>query len=197
MAGPWEMVAAVATALATLIAVFSAMDARRSSKQGHSEARHQSAVALASLLNDHSESIRAWADEAIDWIAQSHSMTYLDPARMQPGEFFVRRSECIWRLSALIDRGRPLFPNVSPDKYGTHKPGAYQGFAPTVLEHLKSVQSAVKQLSTDVRNDETSKKLGGDIVAHRREFVSEVQRAVDPRERENRLRHPDIMRSTM
>lgn len=191
-----DIVTAAATVGATFIAIVAASDARRSSRTGRAETRHQGAVALASLLNEYGDSIRVWGDECIDWISQSHSLTFLDPSRMAPGEFFRMRYECLWRLSALIDRGRLFFPNDAPEAHGAHKPGAYRGFAPIVIDHLKAIRTLVEEIPTETRADLRSKDVSSKIVAYKRMFVTELQFAIDPREREARLRHPDIVMFT-
>ena len=76
--------------------------------------------------------LREWASEAIDTLSEAH---YACKAKdSSPSDI----SRCIYRLSALIDRGRFFLPNRKQTTHENDKPLAYQGnrhlaLAPLIL----------------------------------------------------------------
>jgi len=170
-----------------VVAAAAAWDARRSMKAQQQETAHQGEIALEGLWSEYSSAIADWADESIDWMSRSDSLCLCDPARMAPGTFFHERAECLWRLSSLIDRGRLFFPNAAPDQQGEDKPEAYRGFSPVVLDQLKKVHKAVGSLNLEICDAAAQGATARTIVACRQQFVSIVQKKLDPRRREKRL----------
>src|SRR5262249_19038621 len=84
-------------------------------------------------------------------------------------------------LSALIDEGRWFFPNVGRRPTDLDKPGAYRGTRQAILDHVVAVYESINELQ---RNEDVPREgLVARIVEARRQFVSEVQQAVDPRRR--------------
>lgn len=181
------LVGAVGAVAGAIAAAAAAWDARRSMRANQEESAHQGRIALEGLWNEYSSAIMGWANESIDWISRAHSLCLCDPAHMAPGTFFHERAECLWRLSSLIDRGRLLFPNAAPDRHGKEKPEAYRGFSPVVLDQLKNVHEAVKSLNTQVCDSEVQTATAKRIVSCQRQFVSVVQKKLDPRQRDESL----------
>lgn len=84
-------------------------------------------------------------------------------------------------LSALIDEGRWYFPNLGKKETDVEKPGAYRGARQAVLDHIVAVYDAVAAMPTA---DEGARQEHMESIRDsRRHFVSEIQRAVDPRRR--------------
>jgi hypothetical protein len=183
-------VAVIATAIAVLAwweAHKARKDARHAAAIQRAETEHQGKIALEAMLEDYHSAIRAWSDEALDWMSQAHSLTLLDPSRMPEGTFFNARATCLWRLSSLIDRGRVFFPNEGHELHGLNKPAAYRGFRPVVLDDLTSVHNLTGDLHSPRRGAKSADEIRENIVARKREFVSAVQEAIDPRAKELRL----------
>jgi hypothetical protein len=117
--------------------------------------------------------IRAWADQAIVVLAKAgHSTTKSGPNVKT--EIDNHRVD----LSALIDRGRLLFPNEQEEKIDTHKPIAYRGLRHKSLDPLVA---AYRVLGDDLAIGDLPDKRTA-LVVIRREFVSIIQPIVGPRD---------------
>jgi hypothetical protein len=196
-----DWITAVATAIgaagaiaASGVAIYAAFDARRSATAQRrdaevlrNETKRQGTIALEAMLLDYHKAILSWADESINWLSEARSLTYLDPSKMNEGNFFTLRAECLSKLSALIDRGRLFFPNEAPDQHGQDKPRAFRGFRPVVLDQLKDVYDVVGELQSARPSSRPARELRETITKCKKEFVSEIQRVVDPQERQRRL----------
>lgn len=188
MSNWFDYVEPTATAIATIVAIYAAFDARRSVDIQSRETERQGLIAEESMLLDYHSEILGWADKAIDWISNAHSLTFFEPSKMAEGAFFERRAECLWRLSALIDRGRLFFPNEQKDNPNLDKPLAFRGFRPVVLNELRYVHRCLGELRTANFDAKSPDDIRKQIIVHKRNFVSEVQAAVDPEARESRLK---------
>jgi uncharacterized protein YbbC (DUF1343 family) len=83
--------------------------------------------------NDLISQVRDWAGDVIDALSSAAGLCALTPEKMD-GAFFLRRSDLMSTLSALLDRGRMFFPNTYRDSYGTHKLPAFRGLRPQILD---------------------------------------------------------------
>jgi hypothetical protein len=63
----------------------------------------------------------SWAENAVDLTAEAVHVCDLDLRKLPPGEFFKRRHQLQFRLSATIEKGRWFFPNIDVDTHGIHK----------------------------------------------------------------------------
>ena len=187
-------IGAAATGLAAAVAILAAWDARRSATAQRQETARQGAIALEAMLIDYHKAILRWADDAIDWMSRAHTLTFYDPMKMPDGAFFDRRAECMLHVSALIDRGRLFFPNEALGAHGVHKPLAFRGFRPVILDQLKGVHDCLgrlrrKRLEDERQEDQQTAVLAlrETMVACRRRFVSEIQVVIDPQARQSRL----------
>lgn len=185
-----EYVSAAATALSALIAFFSAWDARRSARRQvqetekqQEETRRQARVAVEQLISTHGLGVREWSDDVIETVGRSITLCFCVENGFSEQEFVRERSNVVQRLSALIDRGRLLFPNLDHDQYGTHKPAAFRGIRQAVLDHVADAHNA----TADTQFDDPQLYLR-DLIEARREFVSEIQQNLDPRAQQQRLR---------
>ena len=185
-----EYVSAAATALSALIAFFSAWDARRSARRQveeterqQEETRRQAQIAVEQLISSHGKGVREWADDVIETIGRSITLCYCIDNGLLEQEFIRERSNVMQRLSALIDRGRLLFPNLDHDQYGMHKPAAFRGIRQAVLDHVADAHDA----TADTQFDDPQLYLRN-LIEARREFVSEIQQNLDPRAQQQRLR---------
>ncbi len=184
-----------ATAAAVIVAVLAALYAQKSAALQERETERQGRIALESMLIDYHGAIIRWADECLDQMGQAISLTFFDPDKTEGDSFFNRRSNCIWHLSALLDRGRLLFPNEAPDRHGGDKPGAFRGFRPVVLDQIKYMHDHVRELRRVQPEARSPEHLRSEMVKCKRQFVTEVQRVVDPRAREDRLKQILLARS--
>jgi hypothetical protein len=186
----------------------SASVTREETRLQRAETARQASIAQESLLMQRDGEIRAWADAVIDCMSEASTLTFFDPDLMPPGEFFKARASCLWRLSSLLDRGRMFFPNERVGSHGSLKPAAYRGFRPAVLDEVKAAfdwtgkipnKRSSSGFSNDVRDQVVASKgpkqspppQPDEIREHinncKRLFVSEVQEALDPRARSDRL----------
>lgn len=126
-----------------------------------------------------------WADDTIDTLA-AIQMLLRDRARLISSEVFLaRRSQLRTQLSAVIDRGRLFFPSAEAhDEAGNET--AYSGDDDPVIAALNKAQNVLKQI--DLTRHEYDRDTVLALVAARRQFVSRVFDAVDPRRRRNVFR---------
>ena len=121
--------------------------------------------------------LRAWASEAIELLCEAaERCSDTQAASYQHNEALT---SCLYRLSALIDRGRFFLPNVHREKYGTHKPEAYRGIRHPALDYLVAAHRILK-------NEEPVEKFGFSgrreaIIDFKRQFVSSIQVVLNPR----------------
>ena len=189
-----EYVEPFATVLAAVVAIYAAADARKSAaaqrqdtELQRGETKRQGAIALETMLVDYHRTVLAWGDDSIDWMSPAHSLTFYSLGKMEENAFYSRRAECLWHLSALIDRGRLFFPNEAADTIGLHKPQAFRGFRPLVLDQLKAVYDCVKELHGSRESARSVRQIQEVIKDCRRKLVSEIQIVVDPQSRQKRL----------
>jgi hypothetical protein len=132
------------------------------------------------------EELRANLDrQVIDWggdvINTLTDAERIARARAHPS-FGEEREHLMGRLSALVDRGRLFFPNVSHDLVGLDRPFANRGFRPPILDAIMLVHERIRRLDPGGGPDLVQTD-GGQLFDARRAFVSELQRALDPRRR--------------
>jgi hypothetical protein len=185
-----EMLSAGATALGAFVALFSAWDARRSAnkqiretERQQEETRRQAKVAVEQLVSSHGLVIRQWSDDVIETIGRSITLCHCHENNLSNLEFVRERSQVVQRLSALLDKGRLLFPNEDHDQYGTHKPKAFRGIRQAVLDDVADTHDA-----TEGMKFEDPEFHLRDLIEARRQFVSEIQECIDPRSQQKRLR---------
>lgn len=127
-----------------------------------------------------------WSDESILLLSESHHLCDLYAAHKEESRLCETQHLLRIKLSAQIDRGRWFFPNYSPEKYGHHKPPAYRGYRPTVLDSLVLTYDAVTSFnSNEIGQIPTARKH---IEQARRKFTSEVQKVLNPRSRDEEFK---------
>lgn len=83
-------------------------------------------------------------------------------------------------LSALIEQGRFLFPNIDKgDSYGASKPPAYQGYRNLALEFLVAAYNLLHQ-----QNSKNSRKQ---LILIQKHFTSIIFEVVNPKDRLKRI----------
>ena len=132
------------------------------------------------VRNQYFRELCKWADETCDLLSQALHLCDLDPAKCHGPSFFDRRHAVLTRLSGLIDRGRWFFPNERADERGSHKEAAFQGYRHKVIHSLVHIWS---DGWTTARLP--NKELRRGMEAKKRVFVSEVQRVLNPRDRDD------------
>ena len=185
-----EYISAAGTALGAIVACFAAWDARRSARRQaretekqQEETRKQALVAVEQLVSSHGQSVREWANGVIEAIGQSIALCHCQKNGLSEHEYVKERSRVVQRLSALLDQGRLMFPNVDYDQYGTHKPAAFRGVRQAVLDHIADAHDVTLSNQFD-----DPKLYLRDLIEARRAFVSEIQTTLDPRAQQQRLR---------
>jgi hypothetical protein len=136
-----------------------------------------------------------WGNEAINLFSQAESLSFhsLD-TDADSIEFYVKRNDILCQLSALIDNGRMYFPNVEHNIVGLHKDEAYRGYRRPILDDLTHSFRIIKGYRHD--NADSNHEIRRQINKYRRQFVSRLQKSVDPRRRiaflEKELRQPSL-----
>ncbi len=131
-------------------------------------ATRQNRLSAVAYVADWRRDVRSWACEAVGVLAELEAA---DEASSTEARHPNRT-----RLSALIDQGRFLLPNVERDRVGLHKPAAYRGWRHRALDPLV----AVARLIDGQLDSAPFPSVGAAIASLRREFVSEVFTVIDP-----------------
>lgn len=119
---------------------------------------------------------REWALKCCDALVEGVHLVEVPKTRL----IEERLLDVQIRLSSLIDQGRWLFPNTHEQQYGHAKSPAYRGFRHKVLDPL--VQAYNKLEAAD-----PSSRSKDDLDRIKRNFVTEVQKILETRERQNQL----------
>lgn len=150
-----------------------------STKQNEAEAKiaalHAEVTHEQTRLQRDTDIIR-WAGEAVGLLAE---MAELPVTEMEDDARRRRWHSLRHRLATQIDIGRFYFPNYGKDVYGQEEPTAFQGRRQRVLEFLVEAYDIFDEDDTlgDLTTRRACKKA---LVAERQNFISEVQRFIDP-----------------
>lgn len=139
----------------------------------------QTKVSVETLKFNNDSQVMNWANRTVAAMAEAQHLC----ASPNVSALYVneRGIALATTLSAMIDEGRWFFPNMARRTSDGEKPGAYRGERQPILEQVFAAYQAVNEMS---RNDDAPREaLAQKIDAAKRHFVSEVQRAVDPRRR--------------
>jgi hypothetical protein len=168
---------AIASAAISIIAVVITIVIDRRS---HHLELSRASVEINMLLLEYYRDLRAWADEVIEVMSETGYLCDLDPKRATSIDFFGQRHSCLYRLSALLDRGRLFLPNIKEDQIGTSKPNAYKGLRQKALDLVSSAIEQLEKLSyVDQQTNLQVRKRFMDI---KRDFTSELQALLDTRQ---------------
>lgn len=152
------IVAALSLALSTCLAVFYFRDRR---------------AAKFALTNGYSSALLDWHAKVIELLI---SARYLDRPRTSE-----EHQKDLAHLSALIEQGRFLFPNIDKgDSFGKDKPPAYQGYRNLALDFLVA--------SYNLLRGQPSKEANLKLELLQRHFTSVVFEVVRPTERLETIR---------
>lgn len=143
--------------------------------------QRQDKRAAISLKLAHDNDIIKWSDEAIVVLADAHEMLCEKGVAYPDTDYRLRRSACRARISAIIDRGRLFFPNMSTgDDHGLDKEAGYQGHRQPALNALVNTYQLLGNAGVQAGPDMDS---ANQLMALRRSFVAEVFKAVEPERR--------------
>lgn len=87
------------------------------------------------VFKEFREPVIKFANDTIDVMSELEGLCECNPKILEQ-DFFNKYNSLITKVSSLRDKGRLLIPNNFPEKYGSHKSEAYQGFRHEVLDCL-------------------------------------------------------------
>lgn len=122
-----------------------------------------------------------WSKDVINTLSEACSLGIFDPERMPEGYFFMKRCEVYTKLSSLLDQGQLFFPNYDIP-FGKEKPTAYQGIRREILDPIKDAVILVEKMNYLKKDNNES--LSKELKNKKRDFVSEIQNVIGPREHE-------------
>ncbi len=148
-------------------------------KQGEADAKiaalHTEVTHEQTRLQRDTDIIR-WAGETLAILAE---MAELPVTEMEDDARRRRWHSLRHRLSTQIDIGRFYFPNYGTDFYKTDNPAAFRGRRQQVLAFLVEAYDIFDE--EDALGDLTTRRACKKaLVAERQNFISEVQRFIDP-----------------
>lgn len=179
----------IATWIATLVAIASAVAAAKSSKAAEKQQKEATRQAISNaeiLEKEHDLKLREWTDQYFNssriWAEEVCSaISEAKHISEHPELNGEHKRPILIKLSALIDTGRWYFPNQWADDYGTHKEPAYRGVRQPVLDCVVAAYNALNE--SDPECDAKT-----ELAMCQREFVSHIQKVLDPRKREQEIK---------
>jgi len=170
-----QLISAAVASIAALTSIYFAVRTR-------SDTQTQKKVQVLSLQHRTDADLRKWAEEVSDRMTEAIFLCALDPKRLSEGEFFRKRHLLRTKLSALVDRGRWFLPNIPDGDYGMEKPVAYRGHRHQSLDCVIETFRIVSEF--DCHDQTPNKKIQPELIKAKRDFVTEIQTILNPRERE-------------
>ena len=164
---------------AELVSAGSALVAIASAYAAHAETRRQRRLLTEQLRHNIDAGSLAWGNAAIDTMGRAAALARTRHLQNNEMAFQSAKAGLLIGLSALVERGRMFFPNLSPDRRGVEKEGAYRGHRPPILDALMWTYYEVEALTRD--NGPTGDNSATYIDDCRRLLVSELQAHLDPR----------------
>lgn len=176
MADIIQVVSVVIAIVSAVVSIVFAMRARR-------DTRIQQQMQLLSLNQQYYSELQQWADKVVEAITEAIFLYPGSPTSTEKEDLAFNRSPILGKLSALIDQGRFFLPNegvrIDNEQY---KPSAYRGYRPPALSRIVRVYRLLE------RSEVSNNQLCDELWKERKEFVSELQDILNPRERENQLK---------
>ena len=124
--------------------------------------------------------VRNWADLATSEISRLIHLNSIEDDSTRQQTWVNARSN----LSALI-RGRWFFPNEFEEQYGHEKPPAYRGYRQRILDHLVDAYNVYSDPPCfGKQHRDGTPSVIDRLVRDQRWFVSDVQKFLNPRDRE-------------
>lgn len=184
LAAIWNWI--VALGMQTMMSVGSALLAGASAFLSWRMSRRSEKRANVTLKMAYDSDIIRWSDEVILTFAHANEMLFEKGVSYPDQEFPRRRSDARAQLSALIDRGRMFFPNTtSASGHGAEKEMGFQGHRQPVLNELVNAYGLLDQAGAGPGPDQAACEA---LMKHRRAFIAEVFKAVDPERRGSTLK---------
>jgi hypothetical protein len=161
--------------VAALTAAFAGVIAGLVGLAAYFAALAQNRVSATAFAGDWIRDLRSWGSEAIDVLADaSYSCPKILEGATEDEQARLKAYRA--KLSALIDRGRLLLPNVHAEHYGHTKERAYRGFRHDALDALIAAECILDGQPElfEFPNPKVA------LIGLRREFVSIIQAILDP-----------------
>jgi hypothetical protein len=135
----------------------------------------QTRVNVENLKFSNDTAVIAWANRVVSMMSEGQELAKIAP-RADAGWIAERQVALAFGLSALVDEGRWYFPNHGKKDGDEGMPTAYRGHRQAILDHIVAGYDAVQSLAEPTAQNA--------IGVARRNFVSDVQQAVDPSRRQ-------------
>jgi hypothetical protein len=179
---PANVGALVAAVGSGAFAVFSFVSERRAHRRNKETEDRLELLQQEGLRASLDAQVIAWGSAAIEALAEAERIAATRRRYATPFDLEVARDTTITRLSAQVDQGRLFFPNVSHDLVGLDRPFANRGFRQPILDALMLALEWLRRVEHDAP-ETVAQAQAAALFAARRAFVSELQRALDPRRR--------------
>ena len=158
----------------------------------------QQARSLRESIREQRSGLRlAWTDNVVDWgQCCIRTLSELDSLGILSANDERHASDThrlLHLLSALIDEGRFFFANKAHGNYGLEKPAAYRGLSPKLIDCLKTAYLLIYDSD---RSPNSIRAHRNQLIDIRREFVSELQREIDPLWMKQAIDYPEAPAST-
>lgn len=180
---PSTIASAVAAGGSAAFALVSWVSEQRTKGEAEATKRRIEVLQQEGLRASLDAQVIAWGTRAIDVLAEAQRISSTRSQAASPTALDTARDTVVSRISALVDQGRLFFPNVSHDLVGLDRPFANRGFRPPILDALMLAFEWARRIEASATDDEVRAQTSA-LFGARRAFVSELQRALDPRRRQ-------------
>lgn len=173
-----SILATVGSAAFALVSYVSQLQASRKAEETE---RRLELVQKEGLRASLDAQVIRWGNVVIDMLAEAERVSRSRTRIADPIVWDDLRDNLVSRLSACVDQGRLFFPNVSHDLVGLDRPFANRGYRPPILDAIMLTHERLRRMDHAVASMEQDTSA---LFHARRAFVSELQRALDPRRRD-------------
>lgn len=82
------------------------------------------------------DDVLAWANEVIESLEALLLVCLLEDPPLDPNTARSKSLEIAFRTATLVEQGRLFFKNEVIDNHGSHRPPAYRGYRPAILDPI-------------------------------------------------------------
>lgn len=163
--------------IAAIIAIVSLIMTIRFQKRAQRYSEISILLAKFNSKQSRREAIRDWASEAMNAISSAYIL-------VSQGHADASKEAIMVKLTAEIDKGRWLLPNLEHEHFGNNKESAFTGLRQGSLDDLVDVFDCLLNLDSGAL---PSPEIALKIMKSKRRFASAVQEKLEPRAVESDL----------
>lgn len=176
----WNTITAAAAGGFTFVSWLNQQSAKKQAAEAEEQVRKLQFEGVRANID---AQINAWGADVIRQMAAAEQLVQSRGIFDDSDAFDAERRKLLAQLSAAADQGRLFFANVLHDVVGQDRPAAFGGYRPAIIDAILLDHERLRRMPVEASVEEWAGEATPMLNA-RRAFVSELQRAVDPRRRD-------------